>query len=644
MLPDLTNKKSASAGAIDEKLFKLLVAKVEDYAIFMIDPNGDILSWNQGACRIKGYQEEDVLGKHISIFYTQDDIKKGEPRKNLNEALKKGSCEREGVRVRKDGSTFWANVVFTTLYDDDGHLLGFAKVTRDITKQKKAEAEKEAEKANLETKIKEHARRIVSGELRFRKLIENNHDGITLLNHNLDVFFRTKSAEIINGWSLQKRVEMAMPDLVHPDDKEALANAMDSVLKRPEVPIEFTCRYKHHDGYYIWIESTFTNMLADPDINAVVCNFRDVSHRIRAEEEIRNKAEQIENILESIGDAFFAIDKKQVVTYWNQVAEQVFEKGKTEVIGRSLWKVFSKGLGPLSRADYQHAIEADAVTHFESYNEAHKRWFEISSYPVNGSLSIYLKDITERKASEIKLTKLNETLRQHAKELVISNSELEQFAYVASHDLQEPLRMVTSFLTQLEKKYGDAIDDKGRQYINFAVDGAKRMRQIILDLLEFSRVGRTDHRIEPIETNQVVNEILALYRRQIEEQGAKITLKNLPVVHTYRIPLRQVFQNLISNGLKYQAPGAIPEIEISCANHKNFWEFSVKDNGIGIDPEFFDKIFIIFQRLHNKDQFSGTGMGLAVTKKIIENMGGTIGVRSVEGKGSTFYFTLLKQA
>ncbi|MGZ3755541.1 MAG: PAS domain S-box protein [Mucilaginibacter sp.] len=643
MLPDHPNKKRTSAGAIDEKLFKLLVARVEDYAIFMLDANGYILSWNQGACRIKGYQAEEIIGKHISVFYTPADTKNGEPRKNLNEALKNGSCEREGLRVRKDGSTFWANIVFTTLYDDDGHLLGFAKVTRDVTKQKEAETDQLTEKANLEAKIKEHTQRIVSGELKFRKLIENNHDGITLLNHNLDIFFRTRSAERINGWASDERIDMGIPDLIHPDDKAALTTVMDTVLLRPEEPIVFTGRYKHRDGHYIWIESTFTNMLTDPDINAVVCNFRDVSHRIRAEEEIRNKADEVKSILESIGDAFFAIDEKQVITYWNHVAEHLFGKEKIEVIGRSLWKVFTSRERPLSRENYRQAIDASAVTQFESYNEAHKRWFEISAYPANGSLSIYLKDITERKNSEIQLKKLNEELRQHAKELAISNAELEQFAYVASHDLQEPLRMVTSFLSQLEKKYSDAVDDKGRQYINFAVDGARRMRQIILDLLEFSRIGRTEHTIEPIETSQVVNEILALYRKQIEEQRAKITLKNLPVVHTYRIPLRQVFQNLISNGLKYQAPGNIPEIEISCADHKDHWEFSVQDNGIGIDSEFFDKIFIIFQRLHNKDEYSGTGMGLAVTKKIIENLGGKISVRSVEGKGSTFYFTLSKE-
>jgi signal transduction histidine kinase len=240
------------------------------------------------------------------------------------------------------------------------------------------------------------------------------------------------------------------------------------------------------------------------------------------------------------------------------------------------------------------------------------------------------------------LNKLNNELQNQTQILSISNAELEQFAYVASHDLQEPLRMVTSFLTQLEKKYGDVVDDKGRQYIHFAVDGAKRMRQIILDLLDFSRVGRTEDDLEEIDFNKLINEILALYRRQIEEEKARITFENLPTFQTYKTPIRQVFQNLVSNSLKYSKTSIAPVISISCKETKTHFQFLVKDNGIGIAPEYFDKIFIIFQRLHNKDEYSGTGMGLAIAKKIIENLGGKIWVESEEGKGSTFYFTLLK--
>ncbi len=224
----------------------------------------------------------------------------------------------------------------------------------------------------------------------------------------------------------------------------------------------------------------------------------------------------------------------------------------------------------------------------------------------------------------------------------MSNAELEQFAFVASHDLQEPLRMVTSFMTQLEKKYGSIIDDKGRQYINFAVDGAKRMRQIILDLLDFSRVGNTEDDMEEVNFNKLLTEVLALYRRQIEELKADITVENLPKLQTFKAPFRQVFQNLVGNSLKYHKAGRRPIIHISCEETKTHFQFSVKDNGIGIAPEYFDKIFIIFQRLHNKDEYSGTGMGLAITKKIIETLGGKIWVESEEGKGSTFYFTLPK--
>jgi light-regulated signal transduction histidine kinase (bacteriophytochrome) len=202
--------------------------------------------------------------------------------------------------------------------------------------------------------------------------------------------------------------------------------------------------------------------------------------------------------------------------------------------------------------------------------------------------------------------------------------------------------MVTGFLTQLEKKYANIIDDKGKQYIGFAVDGAKRMRQIILDLLEFSRVGRTEELLEDIDLNEMTNEIKILFRKQIEEKKALITVDKLPKIHAHRSPMHQVFQNLIGNALKYTNTGMHCKIKITATESETHWQFSVTDNGIGIEEEYFDKIFIIFQRLHTRDEFPGTGMGLAVTKKIIENLGGKIWVVSEEGKGSTFCFTIKK--
>lgn len=253
------------------------------------------------------------------------------------------------------------------------------------------------------------------------------------------------------------------------------------------------------------------------------------------------------------------------------------------------------------------------------------------------------QDITIRKESEILMTELNENLEKRAKELSLSNAELEQFAYIASHDLQEPLRMVTSFLTQLENKYKDKLDDKAKQYIHFATDGAVRMRRLILDLLEYSRVGRQISEKQLVDTNTLVNESVALSKTIIDEKKALVTFSGLPTVYGCESRLLQVFQNLIGNALKYQAPGAVPKVVISARESESHWEFAISDNGIGIEEKYFEKIFIVFQRLHNKDDYSGTGIGLAICKKIVESHDGKIWVKSVYGEGSTFYFTLAKQ-
>ena len=252
------------------------------------------------------------------------------------------------------------------------------------------------------------------------------------------------------------------------------------------------------------------------------------------------------------------------------------------------------------------------------------------------------KNITDKKEADQRLNKLNDELESRAKALADSNAELEQFAYVASHDLQEPLRMISSFLSQIEKKYNDKLDDKGRQYIHFAVDGAQRMRSIILDLLEYSRVGRVETEYSDFNLGEVVNEVIQLYKAQLSETQGKISYSKLPEIRAIRVPIRQLLQNLIGNALKFRAKDRPPEIQISAKELKSFWEIKVKDNGIGISPDYSDRVFIIFQRLHTKQEYEGSGMGLAICKKIIEKHGGKIWVESNPGKGSTFHFTIKK--
>jgi PAS domain S-box-containing protein len=395
-------------------------------------------------------------------------------------------------------------------------------------------------------------------------------------------------------------------------------------------------------GHDKWVRAIGEAEMADNRCVRIYGSFQDIDVRKRAEISVTEVLEERNIILESIGDAFFAVDRNWTVNYWNNMAEKVLGIPKEAMLNRNLWEVFSDSVDSESYKMYHQAIERNEAGHFEDYYPPLKKWYEISAYPSDTGLSVYFKDITDRKTSDTRLRELNESLQQQTKELASSNAELEQFAYVASHDLQEPLRMVTGFLTQIERKYGEVLDDKGKQYINFAVDGAKRMRQIILDLLEFSRVGTIEDNLENIGLDKLVSDITALYRKQIEEKKAVILFDGVPIIQTYKTPLRQVLQNLVGNSLKYSRSGADPVLRISCSETASHWQISVKDNGIGIEPEYFDKIFIIFQRLHNKNEYSGTGMGLAIAKKIIENLGGTIWVKSEIDQGATFYFTILK--
>ena len=223
--------------------------------------------------------------------------------------------------------------------------------------------------------------------------------------------------------------------------------------------------------------------------------------------------------------------------------------------------------------------------------------------------------------------------------MLISNKELEQFAYVASHDLQEPLRMVASYTQLLSDRYHGQLDEKADKYITYAVNGAKRMQGLINDLLAFSRIGTRGKPFVAIDSTILVHEIIQGLGRAIEESAAQIIVGELPIVIADRTQLGQVFQNLIGNAVKFHSE-APPRIEISSRRGAGVWEFCVADNGIGIDSKFYDRIFVIFQRLHQRSQYSGNGIGLAIVKKIIERHGGNIRIDSKPGTGSRFWFTI----
>jgi PAS domain S-box-containing protein len=251
-------------------------------------------------------------------------------------------------------------------------------------------------------------------------------------------------------------------------------------------------------------------------------------------------------------------------------------------------------------------------------------------------------EITPQKEYEAQIEKLNALLKNQNKKLEESNKLLEEFAYIASHDLKEPIRMVNSFLALLQNKYNGQLDDKAQQYIHFALDGAHRMAELIDELLAYSRLNIAENIIEKVDTGKIIQEVVSLLAGILAEKQATVNFDKLPAVFSSETELKLVFQNLIGNALKYHAEGVKPIIDINAAETKERWTFSIKDNGIGINEEYHSQIFHLFKRLHNKDEYPGTGMGLATCKKIIDKQGGKIWVESEEGKGSTFYFTIMK--
>jgi len=435
---------------------------------------------------------------------------------------------------------------------------------------------------------------------------------------------------------------------IHPDDK-AMVNA--KLMEAINNTISFNIHYRiiKPDG-----EIRIVNDIGNTIVNAEGKNeiirgtIQDVTLRKKIEEEILKQKQFTEDILNNIPADIAVFDKNHNYLYLNPKA--VSDRNLRDwMIGKNDFdycklKGTSTKLATRRRVFFNEAIDTkisrdwvdEHVTNTGETNFIFRRFYPYFEKDELQFVIGYGIDITSRRKTEIELEGMMKSMSR-------VNKELEQFAFSASHDLQEPLRMVTSFLAQLDKKYGTSLDEKGRTYLNFAVDGAKRMRQMILDLLEYSRIDRLDDfELEEVDLNEIINEIITLHQVKIEEKKAKMLVDNLPKLKIYRTPIRQVFQSFIDNSLKYSKEDIPPEIKITSKENLTNWQFSITDNGIGIRPEYFEKVFVLFQRLHNRDKYTGTGIGLSIAKKIIYNMNGEIWIESQENIGTTFHFTIFK--
>ena len=378
------------------------------------------------------------------------------------------------------------------------------------------------------------------------------------------------------------------------------------------------------------------------------------AERQRAEQQgeaIGEARARFAGILDVADDAIVSVDGSHRIQLFNQGAEQTFGYRREEVLSQPLSILLPEQFSAAHGGHIQDfATSAVSARRMQERGTVLGRRRDGTEFPAEASISrfqagdeqmftVILRDVTARRQAEAERQHTAAELARANAALARSNAELEQFAYVASHDLQEPLRMVASYVQLLARRYQGQLDADADEFIAYAVDGATRMRTLIQDLLAYSRVATQGDDFAPVDCAAVIQRVVANLQISIAESDAVVTCGDLPTIMADAIQIEQLFQNLISNAIKFRAEDP-PQVGIAAEQRDNEWVFSVRDNGVGIDPQYAERIFVIFQRLHGKEAYPGTGIGLAVSKRIVERHGGRIWVDPQPGPGATLFFTM----
>ena len=598
-------------------------------AMVVVNQDGGIVLLNLQAEKEFGYHRDELVGQKVTNIIPEgfaerlvaDDLRfaEGESAQEIG-----GGIELTGRR--KDGSEFPIEIMLSPLESAEGTLVTAA--IRDISVRKAAE------------KV------LAQMEGRYRGLLEAAPDamvvvhqdgGIVLLNLQAEKEFGYRRDELL-GQKVTNIIPEGFAERLIADD---LRSAEDALAQQIGGGIELTGRRK--DGSEFPIE-LMLSPLESAEGTLVTAAIRDISVRKAAEKVLAQMEGRYRGLLEAAPDAMVVVNQDGGIVLLNLQAEKEFGYHRDELLGQKVTNIIPEGFAERLIADGLRSAEDALAQQIGTGIELIARRKDGSEFPIELMLSplesaegtlvtAAIRDITTRKKAEAELL-------QKVEELNRSNIELGQFAYIASHDLQEPLRMVASYTQLLSRRYKGKLDSDADEFIAFAVDGATRMQRLIQDLLAYSRVGTKGKELRETSSEESLGQAIINLRGAIQESGALVTHDPLPPVMADERQLTQLFQNLVGNAIKYQNPG-VPKVHISAAkNGGKQWIFSVQDNGLGIDPQYFERIFGMFQRLHKREEFAGTGIGLAICKKIVERHGGNISVESQPGEGATFRFGL----
>jgi PAS domain S-box-containing protein len=598
-------------------------------AMVVVNQGGEIVLLNVQAEKQFGYRRDELVGQKVKNIIPRGFAERliADEKRSVEDALAQQiGTGIELIARRKNGSEFPIEIMLSPLDSVEGILVTAA--IRDISVRREAE------------------KHLALMEGRYRGLLEAAPDAMVVVNPHGDIVLLNVQAEQQFGYRRDELVGQKVKNII-PDGfaerlvADGLRSAEDALAQQIGTGIELIALRKNGTKFPIEI---MLSPLDSAEGILVTAAIRDISVRKEAEKHLARMEGRYRGLLEAAPDAMVVVNQQGDIVLLNVQAENQFGYHRNELLGQPMKNIIPAGFAERLIADALRSTEDALAQQIGTGIEITGRRKDGTEFPIEIMLSplesaegvlvtAAIRDITTRKVAEAHLLYKVEELNR-------SNEELGQFAYIASHDLQEPLRMVASYTQLLARRYKGRLDSDADEFITFAVDGANRMQRLIQDLLAYSRVGTKGKDLLETSSEEALQRAILNLRGAIADSGAMLTHDPLPAVLADETQLVQLFQNLIGNAIKYQNPG-VPRIHISAMkNGGGRWTFSVHDNGLGIDPQYFERIFVMFQRLHKREEFAGTGIGLAICKKIVERHGGEISVQSQPGKGSTFSFAL----